>query len=666
MYGMEFTEIRGFGVKRSETLKKNGIETVSDLLTVFPYSYVNLNDVAKSSVSTGKGVVTLFGKVAAQPTVKYIRKGLFLTTVVIVENDGTEFECGWFNRKYIKNSFPAEKEFYIIGKIEKYGKKLSVSNPITIPYTDNMPNIYPLYRPIKGIPSNVFLSAMDAVLKNVQVNSFIDRHLAEKFGLTELNEAFFNIHRPSDMIKLEQAKQSVAIENLSCNMALYSVVKQSGSKSHKYCGNIEILNEFLNDLSFELTYDQRKALSEIVSDMNSKKKMNRLLQGDVGCGKTVVALSAMLYAAISGFQSVLMSPTELLALQHFETAKRLFSKYNLKIVYLSSSLNAGEKRQALSDITCGNANIIIGTHSLIREDVIFKNLSLIITDEQQRFGVNQRGALENKALSADYLIMTATPIPRTLALTLYGDLDQSEIKTLPTRKAKTDTRFVPNGKIKDMLSYIKNKADAGEQTYMVCSRIDDDELVSVNNLYEYLQKTPLKKYVGILHGQLSDNDKEAVMSRFASGDIKVLVSTSIVEVGIDVPQATTIVIFNADRYGLSQLHQLRGRVGRGDKDSFCFLLSDQLKDSAKQRIEYFISCNDGFSLADYDFKQRGAGDFLGTRQHGDSVYTNINKDLIDKAREISSFLVQNDNFKNSISQSEQTGKILFVKSLTMN
>lgn len=663
---MEFTEIRGFGAKRSEKLKESGIKTVSDLLTVFPYSYADLDNLAKSSESVGKGIVTLFGKVSSSPVVKYIRKGLFLTTVAFVDSFGDKFECGWFNRKYIKNSLLLGKEFYVIGKVEAFGKKLSVNNPTLIQYAENMPKIYPLYRPIKGVPSSVLISAIDTVLKNVRVNSYVDTQAAKKFGLIELNEAFYGIHRPKSFLELEQSKRSIAIENLSCNMALYAIVKNSGKKSHKYSDNEKLLTEFVNGLSFEMTADQKRALSEIISDMRSDKKMNRLLQGDVGCGKTIVALSAMLYAAASGFQSVLMSPTELLALQHFKTAQNLFSRYGIKIVFLTSSLSSKERQAVLADIADGSADIIIGTHSLIRDEVVFKNLSLIITDEQQRFGVNQRGALENKALNADYLIMTATPIPRTLALTLYGDLEQSEIRTLPHKKAETHTRYVPNSKIKDMISYIKEKADCGEQTYMVCPRIDDDELVSANNLYEHLSKTPLKKFIGLLHGQLSDDEKESVMTKFVSGEIKVLISTSIIEVGIDVPNATSIVIFNCDRYGLSQLHQLRGRVGRGNKDSFCFLLSDKLVDTAKQRIEYFISCSDGFSLAEYDYNLRGAGDFLGTRQHGDSLFSEMDKSTIDIARELSDYLIENTNFKERMAENEDEGKIIFVKNLIMN
>lgn len=665
---MEFTQIKGFGEKRSEQLKKSGIETVSDLLTVFPYSYVDLQNIGTPSLCAGKGTVTLLACVDKQPVVKYIRKGLFLTAVTMKDDKtGEYFECGWFNRKYIKNSLAIGKRIYVIGKIERYGKKLSISNPNLIPFSDDMPTIYPLYRPIKGIPSKVFLTAIDAVLKNVKANSYIDEETARKYGLIELNKAIYCLHRPSSEEELKDAQRSVALENLSCNMALYRLVKQTGHKEHHYENNEEKLNEFLETLPFKLTAEQNSALSEIIVDMTSSKKMNRLLQGDVGCGKTIVALSAMFYAAMSGKQSVLMSPTELLAFQHYETATRLFKQYGIKIAFLSSSLTAVEKSESLSSIADGSALVVIGTHSLIRDEVAFKNLSLIITDEQQRFGVKQRGALENKALNADYLVMTATPIPRTLALTLYGDLNQSEIRSVPSKKAEIETRFVPNGKIKAMLEYIKNKADCGEQTYMVCSRIDeDDELVSISKLNEYLLKTPLKKYIGVLHGQQPDAEKVNVMSRFACGDIKILITTSIIEVGIDVPKATSIIIFNAERYGLSQLHQLRGRVGRGEIDSFCFLLSDAVNDKVKERIEYFVSCKDGFALAEYDFRLRGAGDFLGTRQHGDSFFTDLNKSIIDTAKEISIHLADDESFKEKVFEGSEEGQLIFIEKLTMN
>ncbi len=664
---MKLDEIKGLGSKRINSLKENGIASVDDLLTVFPYDYVDLKAISLPSRSVGREHVVLFGTVAEIPKVKYIRKGLFLATAIFKAEGGEEFECGWFNRKYLKNTLPVGKRCYVYGKVERYGKKLSVNNPTLIAHTENMPSVYPLYRPIKGVPSSVFMNAIDTVLNNVRISSYLNERIKVKFGLMELNKAFCCIHRPPNREILNDAHNSIAIENLSCNIALYSILKQSGNKHHVYEDNSARLKEFIEKLPFALSDDQSNAINEILSDLNSPKKMNRLLQGDVGCGKTIVALSAMLYAAMSGLQSVLMSPTEILAMQHFDNARKLFEPYGISPVFLSSAATTSKRREILERISTGEALVIIGTHALIQDDVLFKNLSLIITDEQQRFGVKQRGMLENKAHNADYLVMTATPIPRTLALTLYGDLDESAIRTLPKQKANTFTRFVPQNKTNDMLKYVLDKAQMGEQTYIVCPRIDDEELISVKSLYKKLQNSALKPYTGILHGQMSDEEKAKAMHEFSIGNTRALVTTSIIEVGIDVPNATSIIIFNAERYGLSQLHQMRGRVGRGSLDSYCFLLSD-LMDSEKirERIEYFISCRDGFALAEYDFKMRGAGDFLGTRQHGDSFFTTVDKSVIDTAKTISAELCASETFKTNILSKTQEGQLLFIEKLTLN
>ena len=663
---MEFSEIRGFGVKRIEYMKQSGIESVDDLLMLFPSKYIDLSSTETAASGVGKEKSVIMGTIKAPAQVKYLRKGLFLTTVVMT--DGTDdFECGWFNQKYLRNALHIGTEYFVYGKVEQFGKKLSIGNPTLIKKTSNSPKIHPIYKAIKGVPANVLTGGIDAALKNVRLESFVNCDMAKHYNLTELNNAVRILHHPSDMKSLADAKRSIAIENLSCNMALYELIKHTGKKNRKYSDSKEILENFISNLPFDLTNGQKAALDNIISDMRSNTKMNRLLQGDVGCGKTIVALCAMLYAVISGYQCVLMSPTELLAKQHYETAQRLFKAYKIRTTFLGSSLTAKKRLEVLSDISKGNTDIVIGTHAVICKDVVFKHLALIVTDEQQRFGVKQRGLLENKAINADCLVMSATPIPRTLALTLYGDLAESAIHEVPEKKASVTTRFVPTHKIKDMLAYIFEKAKNGEQTYIVCPRIDDDELVSVNTLYNHLKNTALKEYIGILHGQLPDSEKAKIMNAFAEGSIRVLLTTSIIEVGIDVKSATTIVIFNADRYGLSQLHQLRGRVGRGEKDSFCFILSDNYdSESAQARLNHFCSCNDGFSLAEFDFKMRGAGDFFGTRQHGSTFFSEMDAQTIKTAREISLLLLQDEHFCKYAPIKAKNGQITFIEKLTLN
>ena len=361
---MKLDEIKGLGAKRIAALKENGITDVGDLLTVFPIDYVDLSALKKPSVCANQGLIALSGTVVQAAKVKYIRKGLFLTTVVMSGDGEEEYECGWFNRKYMRNALKIGKQFFVYGKLERYGKKLSMSNPTLIPKTKDLPAIYPLYHSIKGIPSSVIINAIDTVLKNVRISSYLSVEKAAKYSLSNINDAFFCIHRPSSMQALEQAKRTVAVENLSCNIALYSILKQTGKKTHSYKDNKDKLSEFIKSLPFALSVDQAHSLDDIINDLNSSEKMNRLLQGDVGCGKTIIALSAMLYAALSGFQSVLMSPTELLARQHYETARKLFADYNIDIEFLSSSVSAAERKITLTRIENASSLIVIGTHAL--------------------------------------------------------------------------------------------------------------------------------------------------------------------------------------------------------------------------------------------------------------------------------------------------------------
>ena len=398
-------------------------------------------------------------------------------------------------------------------------------------------------------------------------------------------------------------------------------------------------------MPFSLTEDQKTTIQQILDDLKNGS-CNRLVQGDVGCGKTVVAMCIMYFAYLNGYQSVFMAPTEVLAFQHYKTAINYLEDKGVKVAYLSGSIKKSEREKTLERIANGEVNVIVGTHALFSSDVAFKNLSLVITDEQQRFGVKQRSAIENKTIDADVVAMTATPIPRTLALTLYGELQVSTIKTLPQNKAQIKTRFIPEQKIDSMWNYIVDKANAGEQTYVVCPTIEEDEdsaLSSVKEVYEKAKQL-LGDSVGVIHGQLKEETKNRIMNQFALGEIKVLVATTVIEVGIDVKNATTMVIYNADRFGLSSLHQLRGRVGRGDKESYCFVLTDNESESVKERIDYFCSCSNGFDLSEYDFEKRGGGDFLGTAQHGGSGEFEFNADTIRTAKSISDTLLSDENY----------------------
>ncbi len=662
---LEFQDIKGMGKSRIDKLRAAGIYRPLDLLLRFPYKYVDLN--AYTEELKNGTEVALCGTVISEPSVRFLRKGLRITSVMLKTEYG-EIEAAWFNQKYIKSALTYGKTLYLSGKIKKFGKKISISAPKILHPCGS--GVIPVYRSIRGIPHNVFSDAIDMILDNTHIDGYIPEGVRKKYALGSLTDVFREVHRPRTIESAYYALKILSLEKLSYTISMYSLVKSAGVKNKPfvYKSGDGLLNDAIKKLPFALTYGQKTALNEIVESMRGGKPMNRLLQGDVGCGKTIIALLAMYFAYLNGYQSVLMAPTEILAVQHYKSAIKYLENLGAKAVLLSGSMTKSERDAALFNIKTNGADIIIGTHALIGDDVIFNNLSLIITDEQQRFGVNQRGRLENKAVGADTLVMTATPIPRTLALTLYGELEQSVVSMLPSNRADIITAIVPENKFDGMFEYVVSHAEYGEQTYIVCPRIDaDDEedLVSAVELYEKLNKKYKNVIFGLLHGKLKDTEKNSIMGDFASGKINILISTTVIEVGIDVPDAVNIIIFNSERYGLSQLHQLRGRVGRGNKTSYCFL---PVKGGIPERLEFFRNCRNGFELSEYDFAQRGAGDFIGTRQHGDTddLPVKIDAELIKTAKAISDDTLKDGNSAARLRESMTSGAEEYVRSITMN
>ena len=664
---MEFEELKGIGKSRIEKLKAAGFNNPLDLLLHFPYKYVDLRrEIDFNKLKDGDDI-TLLGVVDNIPKVAHIRKGLCIVKVVLSTRYGT-VEASWFNQKFILSQVKQGTEIWITGKVKRFGKKITVSAPTII--HPNGKSVLPLYRNISGIPQKVLTEALSTVLARAKIESYIPEAVRTKHDLPSLSVAFSQVHNPADIYAAQIASRVLSLEKLSYSLSVFRCVKeeQKNGKKFAYKNGDEELKKAVASLPFELTDDQIKALREIIDSLRDDNSMNRLLQGDVGCGKTVVALLAAYFAYLNGYQSVLMAPTEILAIQHYATAIKYFEKLGMRAVLLTGSVTKNERDEILFNIRNQAADIVIGTHALFGDDVVFRNLSLIITDEQQRFGVNQRGSLENKSPNADILVMTATPIPRTLAMCTYGELNQSVIKTLPKGRPEISTSAVPPNKLDSMFSYIFAKADGGEQTFIVCPRIDDDEesdLVSAVELYGKLTKQYPNYNIGLLHGRMKDAEKNAVMSDFLAGKVRVIVSTTVIEVGIDIPQATNIIIFNSERFGLSQLHQLRGRVGRGTVKSFCFLPTDG---EIPPRLKYFCGCNDGFSLAEYDFTQRGAGDFIGTRQHGDTseLSIKIDAELITKAKEISDDTLRDPTSYRRIREGIANGTVDYVRAITLN
>ena len=660
LHKLELSEIKGIGEKRLKALNEMGIFTPSDLLLRFPDRYIDGSAIVDRTLKDGD-IVSFLGETVAPAKRAYIRRGLNVVNCSF-KNNGIVVRCSWFNQPFAARSLKEGDKVYVVGKVKRFKSAVQIVNPTLLAPQPTDEQIVPVYK--TPIPSRTFESAVKTALKSVKVNSFIPDNLAEKFGLMPLQTALFRIHCPRDLMELALAKRSVAVENLCYIITSYRLLKDD-RRDFAYSAPKDIVNEFIDSLPFALTDEQAAAVDKIISALRSDKLINMLVQGEVGCGKTVVALAAMYYAAKSGYQAAIMVPTEGLARQHYAAMVKLLEPLGIKTQLLCASMTAKQKELAHFNIKYGTASCIVGTQSLIGDDTVFKNLRLVIADEQQRFGVNQRAKLESKGGKTDMIVMTATPIPRTLALSLYGELDQTEIRSLPSNRPVIHTSIVPPAKINNMYDYITKKALIDERTYIICPRIDsgEDDVTSVDDIYNILKKMPCGSLVGCIHGKMRDVEKNGIMSDFKSGKIKILVSTTVVEVGIDVPEATTVIVFDAERFGLSQLHQIRGRVGRGTKESYCFLVSEHGNEESDARIKEFCKLSDGFTVSELDFKLRGAGDFVGLKQHG-SGNMEIDGHIIERARALSDALVLDESVADNIIGSLKAPE--FIKSVTMN
>ena len=570
--------------------------------------------------------------------------------------------CSWFNQPFAARNLQLGSRVYVVGKVKKFKNSVQLTNPTLLTPQDGDDGVIPVYK--TTIPSRTFAAAVKTALDNVKVNSYIPSRLAERYGLIPLQKALQGVHAPRNRAELADCKRSVAVENLCYVITSYRLLKDD-RRDFVYSAPPSVINDFIKGLPYSLTAEQVAAAREIISALRSDKLANMLVQGEVGCGKTVVAMLAMFYAAKCGCQSAIMTPTEVLARQHYATMVKILEPLGVKTQLLCASMNARQKEEAMFNIKYGNASCIVGTQSLIGDCIEYKNLRLVIVDEQQRFGVNQRAKLESKGNKTDMIVMTATPIPRTLALSLYGELQQTEIRELPANRPKIHTSVVPSHKIGRMYDYIGKKAAADERTYIICPRIDggDDDVTGVDDIYKRLKNSALAPLVGCVHGKMKDTEKNEVMSAFKSGAIKILVSTTVVEVGIDVPEATTVVVYDAERFGLAQLHQIRGRVGRGVKESYCFLISENGTPESDARLKDFCGLKDGFSVSELDFNLRGAGDFVGLRQHGSGTLQ-IDNAIIERARALSDALIADGTSSESIIGSLKAPE--FIRSVTMN
>ena len=612
--------LKGVGEKRAEALAKLGIFTVGGLLRYYPRTYRDWSRIKQISDTVIGEECCIKAIVDKNPVGARIRKGLTIFKTKIT--DGTDvLNITIYNNKFAAQSLEAGKEYIFYGKISGTFTAKEMSSPEILKSDESNEIVHPVYSQTQGVNSKYIEKLIINVFNqnSTPCEEVIPESIREKLCLMKINDALREIHFPTNEDLLSEAKRRLVFEELFIlQLGLMSIKGIKKTETDILIDDSS--NKFYASLPFSPTNAQSKAISECLDQMNSGYVMNRLLQGDVGSGKTMVAAALIHSAVISGYQCAFMAPTEILASQHFSTIKAFFKNTDFKIELIKGSTSAKNKKIIKERLLQGDIDIIIGTHALIQSDVFFKKIGLVITDEQHRFGVKQRNALSAKGALPHTLVMSATPIPRTLALMIYGDLDISVLDELPPGRQPIETYFIDSAKRKRAYNYVKKHLDEGRQGYIVCPLVEESDIVQLAAAEDFAQKlseNDFKNYrVGIVHGKMKPKEKDEVMNSFVNGEIQLLVSTTVIEVGVDVPNAVIMIIENAERFGLSQLHQLRGRIGRGKYKSTCILISDAKNDNALSRLKVMTQTSDGFRIADEDLKLRGPGDFFGNRQHG--------------------------------------------------
>ena len=614
--------LTGVGPKRAALYQKLDIHTVRDLLYYFPRSYIDLTAPCDIAAMPLFEQCAVRARVVAKSAPQYIRRGMTLFRVKVADDSGS-MVITFFNAKYAVEALKYDTEYIFYGRSGGTLTRREMASPSI--YPADLPNaLIPVYPLTQGLSSKMVGANIAQALQLLgeELDDPIPDFIRQEYHLCHLQFALRNIHLPTDRESAEIARRRLIFEELlMLALSLRSVRDDTYTQTSYVCGKAD-LQPFFDQLPFTLTGAQQRAIDQVRQDLAKNTPMNRLVQGDVGSGKTMVAAAASYIAFQNHYMSALMAPTEILAQQHYHGLSKLLEPLGMRLGMLCGSMTAKEKRDIKERIALGMVDLVIGTHALISKDVDLPNLALVVTDEQHRFGVRQRASLSEKSNHPHTLVMSATPIPRTLALMIYGDLDVSSIDELPPNRQPVKT-YVISSKIKERAyNFLKDHLDRGLQGYIVCPLVEAMETTPANlqNAEEYADKLargPFQNYrVGVLHGKMRAKDREVIMQQFASGEIQLLVSTTVIEVGVDVPNAVIMMVENAERFGLSQLHQLRGRVGRGSVQSYCILVSDTQNPDTKQRLQVLHQTNDGFKVAEYDLKARGPGDFLGKRQHG--------------------------------------------------
>lgn len=648
--------LKGVGPKKSQLLNRLNIESIEDLLYFFPRSYEDRRKIEKISDIKDGDKTNLEVVLDSKPSMYKPSRKISITKAMVRDDTGIA-QLVWFNQDYIIKQLNQGDKIKLNGKVKKSGMITEIHNAIYIKSgekSDKIGKILPIYNLTERLKNNEMIKIMDTALNDYlgYVDESIPSYIIDKFKLLSLKDALKYIHFPINRNSYLQSRNRLVFEELFTLQLGLLLLKNRYKNETEYIefSSDDGIDEFLENLPFELTNAQKTVFEEISKDMKAKKQMNRLVQGDVGSGKTIIAVLAMFKAFKNGYQSVMMAPTEILAYQHLESISELFEPYGIKCELLASSVTKKNKEKLMERVKSGEVDILIGTHALIEDYVEFKNLGIAITDEQHRFGVRQRAKLSSKGKSPDILIMTATPIPRTLSLIVHGDLDVSIIDELPPGRKKIET-VVRNDRNRDKIyDFVRDQVNQGRQIYIVCPLVEESETLNIKSateLYENLSENEFKDFrVSLLHGKMKPKEKDKVMMSFKQNEADILVSTTVIEVGVNIPNSSVMIIENSERFGLAQLHQLRGRIGRGEYKSYCILMNEGKGKVAKERMSIMEKTNDGFLISEKDLEIRGPGEFFGIRQHGlpELKITQFPRDMkiLKAAQEVSFDIINKD------------------------
>jgi ATP-dependent DNA helicase RecG len=623
LHEVQVREVHGVGAQKAEELNSMGIFSAGDLLEYVPFRYEDYTVRDLAGVKDGDRI-TILGVIIGEPVLQRFSGKSRLSCKVMV--DTFLVTAVWFNQHFLKDKLRVKQEIMLTGKWDGKRRQMTVSESEFPSQTASVKTgtVQPVYSIGGSITQKWIRKVMKQALVQygAMVSEVLPSELLQRYGFLPRGKALAVIHTPSGIEEGKQARRRMVYEELflfQLKLQAYRAVTRNRADGLAQKVDLPAVRAFVRALPFQLTESQKKVVGEILHDMQESYCMNRLLQGDVGAGKTVVAAVALYATVKAGYQGSLMVPTEILAEQHKRSLDKLFEPYGMQVALLTGSSTDRQRRDLLASLQMGMIDILIGTHALIQEDVYFRQLGLVVTDEQHRFGVNQRSILRRKGMNPDVLTMTATPIPRTLAITAFGDMDVSTLRELPKGRLPIKTYWVQHSMLERVLGFIQREVDAGRQAYVICPLIEESDKLDVQNAIDVhiqLQQHFPHMRVGLLHGRMSAQEKDAIMQGFKEGVVEALVSTTVIEVGVDVPNATLMVVYDADRFGLSQLHQLRGRVGRGEHQSYCVLIADPKTEVGKERMKAMTDTADGFEIARRDLELRGPGDFFGTKQSG--------------------------------------------------